>query len=110
MTRCAAGAESSGTAYTTSSRAAVTWLSQQSPPCLDHAGGRFRQYQRGQGTPEEIVAGASRGLGKACARALADEGARVFICSRNAEKLKRTAAELVVTGYSAADVSRPDGE
>ena len=32
-----------------------------------------------------FIAGASRGLGKACAKALTDEGARVFVCSRNAE-------------------------
>ena len=54
-----------------------------------------------------LVAGASRGLGFACAKALAEEGARVFICSRNTEELKRAAAQLGATGYSAADVSRP---
>ena len=54
-----------------------------------------------------FVAGASKGLGKACAKALVDEGARVFICSRNMEEVKRAAAELSTTGYSAADVSRP---
>jgi len=54
-----------------------------------------------------FIAGASKGLGRACAKALADEGARVFICSRNTEEIKRTAAELGATGYSAADVSRP---
>ena len=54
-----------------------------------------------------FIAGASRGLGKACAKALADEGARVFICARNAQELKRTAAELDAAGYSAADVARP---
>jgi 3-oxoacyl-[acyl-carrier protein] reductase len=55
-----------------------------------------------------FIAGASRGLGKACAKALADEGARIFICSRNAAELKRTAADLGAAGYSAADLSRPD--
>ena len=55
-----------------------------------------------------FIAGASRGLGKACAKALADEGARVFICSRNAGELKRTAAELSAAGYSAADLSRTE--
>jgi 3-oxoacyl-[acyl-carrier protein] reductase len=55
-----------------------------------------------------FIAGASKGLGKACAKVLADEDARVFICSRNAEELKRTAAELGATGYCAADVSRPE--
>jgi 3-oxoacyl-[acyl-carrier protein] reductase len=52
-----------------------------------------------------FVAGASKGLGKACAKALADEGARVFICARNKEDLKRAAAEFGAVGYSAADVS-----
>jgi 3-oxoacyl-[acyl-carrier protein] reductase len=55
-----------------------------------------------------FIAGASRGLGKACAKALADEGARIFICSRNAVALKQTAAELGAAGYSAADLSRPE--
>jgi 3-oxoacyl-[acyl-carrier protein] reductase len=54
-----------------------------------------------------FIAGASKGLGKACAKALADEGARVFICSRNASELQRTAAEFSAAGYSAADVSQP---
>jgi len=53
-----------------------------------------------------LVAGASKGLGKACAKALIDEGMRVFICSRNAAELERTAAEINAVGYSAADVSR----
>lgn len=55
-----------------------------------------------------FVAGASKGLGLACAKALADEGARVFICSRNANELGRAAAEIGAAGHSAADVSRPD--
>ncbi len=55
-----------------------------------------------------LVAGGSKGLGKACAKALADEGVRVFICSRNIDELKRTAAAIGATGYSAADVSRAD--
>jgi 3-oxoacyl-[acyl-carrier protein] reductase len=55
-----------------------------------------------------LVAGASKGLGKACAKALADEGARVFICSRNADELAQTAAEIGAAGFVAADVSRPD--
>ena len=55
-----------------------------------------------------FVAGASKGLGKACAKALAGEGARVFICSRNVEELKRAAAEIGATGFAVADVSRPE--
>ena len=54
-----------------------------------------------------FVAGASKGLGKACAKSLADEGAQVFVCSRNAEELKKAAAEVGAAGYSAADVSQP---
>jgi 3-oxoacyl-[acyl-carrier protein] reductase len=54
-----------------------------------------------------FVVGASKGLGKACAKALADEGARVFICSRNIEELKRAAGELGAVGYATADVTRP---
>ena len=54
-----------------------------------------------------FIAGASRGLGKACAKALTDEGARVFVCSRNAEERKRAAADVGAAGFSAADVSRP---
>src|SRR5689334_4993854 len=38
-----------------------------------------------------FVAGASRGLGAATARQLAQEGARVVINSRNAERLNATA-------------------
>lgn len=54
-----------------------------------------------------FVAGASKGLGKACAKALVDEGARVYLCSRNAEEVARAAKELKAVGSSAADVSRP---
>jgi 3-oxoacyl-[acyl-carrier protein] reductase len=52
-----------------------------------------------------FIAGASKGLGKACAKALADEGARIFICARNKEALKRVASECDAAGFSAADVS-----
>jgi 3-oxoacyl-[acyl-carrier protein] reductase len=54
-----------------------------------------------------FVAGASRGLGLACARALAGEGARVFVCSREASAIARAAAEIGAAGHAAADVSRP---
>jgi len=54
-----------------------------------------------------FVAGASRGLGKACAKALGDEGAGVFICSRNAEELGRAATDVGAAGFSAADVAQP---
>jgi 3-oxoacyl-[acyl-carrier protein] reductase len=57
-------------------------------------------------TCKAFVAGASKGLGKACAQALADEGARIYICSRNAEEIERAAAEIGAAGFAAADVSR----
>ena len=41
-----------------------------------------------------IVGGASRGLGRACALGLAQEGARVAISSRRAEPLQATAQEI----------------
>jgi 3-oxoacyl-[acyl-carrier protein] reductase len=54
-----------------------------------------------------FVAGASKGLGKACAKSLADEGARVFVCSRSADEIERVAKEIGAAGFAAADVSRP---
>ncbi len=41
-----------------------------------------------------IVGGASRGLGKGCAMALAREGARVAVCARNEGRLEAAAAEI----------------
>ena len=38
-----------------------------------------------------IVAAASKGIGRACARGLAAEGARVVICARSADGLRKTA-------------------
>ncbi len=60
-----------------------------------------------------IVCAASKGLGKASARALAMEGASVVICARDADALRRTATELQkATGSRiipiVADVSKAD--
>ena len=41
-----------------------------------------------------IVGGGSRGLGRACADSLAQEGANLVICSRNAEDLDQAAGEI----------------
>jgi 3-oxoacyl-[acyl-carrier protein] reductase len=41
-----------------------------------------------------VVAASSQGLGKAVARGLAKEGARLALCSRNAEALEATAQEI----------------
>ena len=41
-----------------------------------------------------IVGGASKGLGRACAQALAEEGAKVVICSRTAADLEQAAEEI----------------
>ena len=63
-----------------------------------------------------IITGSSQGLGLASARALVDEGARVTICARNADKLAAAATELGTAAGShdrvlavTADVSTPDG-
>lgn len=41
-----------------------------------------------------IVGGASRGLGRACAEVLAEEGARVAICSRSRDDLEKAAKDI----------------
>ena len=54
-----------------------------------------------------VVTGASRGIGKAIARALAHEGARVALCARNADAI-RTAAEEISPGDGRALGFRAD--
>jgi 3-oxoacyl-[acyl-carrier protein] reductase len=41
-----------------------------------------------------IVGGASKGLGRACAQVLAEEGAKVAVCSRSKEALEKAAEEI----------------
>lgn len=50
------------------------------------------------------VGGASKGLGRACAEALAKEGAKVVITSRNASELEKTVAALREQGLEVAGV------
>jgi 3-oxoacyl-[acyl-carrier protein] reductase len=61
-----------------------------------------------------IVCASSRGLGLACAKALAEAGCEVVINGRNQEQLAAAAAELKKTGAKitpvAADVATPDGQ
>jgi len=60
-----------------------------------------------------LLSGASRGLGKACALALAQEGADVTIVARTREPLERAAEELRQTGVAvtavAADITSRQG-
>jgi 3-oxoacyl-[acyl-carrier protein] reductase len=61
-----------------------------------------------------LVCGASKGLGRGCAAALAAEGAAVTICARTEDLLARTAAEIgAATGravaYVACDITTPEG-
>jgi 3-oxoacyl-[acyl-carrier protein] reductase len=59
-----------------------------------------------------IVIGASRGIGRAIARGLVEEGANVAICARGEGPLQETAAQLRTNGVtvhaSACDVSDPE--
>jgi 3-oxoacyl-[acyl-carrier protein] reductase len=60
-----------------------------------------------------VVGASSKGLGKAIALGLAEEGAKVTICARNAETLEATAAEIrEKTGATVlavpTDVSQPE--
>lgn len=60
-----------------------------------------------------VVAGASAGLGKAAARALAAEGVKLAICSRSEQRINAAAEEIrTATGAEvlalAADLSKPE--
>ncbi|MBM3267023.1 MAG: SDR family oxidoreductase [Candidatus Sericytochromatia bacterium] len=54
-----------------------------------------------------LVTGASAGLGKAIAAALAAEGARVAICARGADRLELARAEVGAAAAFACDLSLP---
>ncbi|EDY42534.1 3-oxoacyl-ACP reductase FabG [Streptomyces sp. SPB074] len=52
-----------------------------------------------------VVTGATSGIGLAVARRLAEEGARVFICARDGDRLAHTVKELRDTGLDIDGVS-----
>lgn len=52
-----------------------------------------------------IVTGASRGIGRVCALALADAGADVVLASRSLEDLKKTAVEVEAKGSKALPIA-----
>lgn len=55
-----------------------------------------------------LVGGGSRGLGKAIAQVLSDEGAKVLLMSRDDASLKKAAAELGANAsYVAVDIASP---
>jgi 3-oxoacyl-[acyl-carrier protein] reductase len=60
-----------------------------------------------------LLSGSSRGLGKACATALAREGVDVTLVARKRDSLERTADELRALGVTvipvAADITTPEG-
>jgi 3-oxoacyl-[acyl-carrier protein] reductase len=51
-----------------------------------------------------LVTGASQGIGKACAIALAEAGAKVVLAARNVDKLNEVAAEIAALGAEATVV------
>ena len=61
-----------------------------------------------------VIGGASKGLGRACADSLAQEGAQLALCSRNPQELQTAAAEIRAATHAEvipipADLSQPDG-
>src|SRR5262245_28797670 len=60
-----------------------------------------------------IVGGASKGLGRACAEVLAEEGVKVAMCSRTKDDLERAAREIGEKAGAeiltvAGDLDRPE--
>lgn len=59
-----------------------------------------------------IVTGGSKGIGRAIAKSLADEGVNVAICARDTESLMEAQMEIVSSGGNSiaipADVTRPE--
>src|SRR6202521_2822725 len=53
-----------------------------------------------------LVTAASRGLGRACAEALAAEGVQVFISSRDSAAIESTGKAIGAAGWKAADMAK----
>jgi 3-oxoacyl-[acyl-carrier protein] reductase len=58
-----------------------------------------------------LITGASRGIGKSCARVLSQEGCNLTICARGKQRLEETAEELKAEGIEVlaiqADIAKP---
>jgi 3-oxoacyl-[acyl-carrier protein] reductase len=57
-----------------------------------------------------LVTAASKGLGRACAEALAAEGAKVFISSRDPGAIESAGKAIGAAGWQAADLSKAGAE
>jgi 3-oxoacyl-[acyl-carrier protein] reductase len=55
-----------------------------------------------------FVTGASRGIGRACARALAEAGARVVLAARDRAKLEEASSEIPGSTWVEIDLGSPD--
>ncbi|MEQ1886544.1 MAG: 3-oxoacyl-[acyl-carrier-protein] reductase [Bryobacteraceae bacterium] len=55
-----------------------------------------------------FITGASRGIGLACAKALASAGAKVILAARDAERLAAASAEIPGSSWVQIDMSSPD--
>src|SRR2546430_7058040 len=55
-----------------------------------------------------LVTGASQGIGRACALALARQGAKVAVAARNQDKLAEVVKEIVAAGGGEAAVFKLD--
>src|SRR5919199_4164224 len=66
----------------------------------------FPAMEMGLDGTRALVTAASKGLGRACAAALAAEGSRVFIVSRDESRLAQVKREIGAAGHLAADLSK----
>src|SRR5579863_6842851 len=55
-----------------------------------------------------LVTGANRGIGLACARALAEAGAKVVLAARDLAKLQEASAQIPNSSVVELDLSSPD--